>query len=1082
MSSGLMASAQMRMKQKREKASQAAKVSSPSSIASPSSAGVASPLNNNGNSSGNKKHNMMNPASASPSAQGGFQTDFMPPEHQYASPQQQQQQSSPHYNDARNNNTRYQQNYHQPQSAAASPLAASPNRPMQNEEQFDTAIQHRGNYTHHLSARNTPSPNRPRRGYDSYTDAPKEEQERFNQQYYKSRQHHAPPPPPPPPPAMPPQRQQGGAAFNSFAPSPHNAPNDASGNNNNMSPYFQDSQDENMMDGGEYDYDITEDEEAYVNERSDMVAPIMAPRTPVFSQPVDDEENETISSEVALNGNPTKKKKEKKSKKVSKDARFLIHNVGSDDAMDKPASVSDPRYGIHLSGSNDDGDDDDDSGEVEDGRASPDRQYNYGDIAAHAGRYAAGSQPGSFAPKPIKATTKNPFDDDDVGSFGSNGRNLPKRIGNANSWDGSERNNSMGNGNESNVPVWDGGNKQRNMWEDDNSATMQKFDRNSKSWDQENKTSFEQNLWAGSFFGESGSQLKQNDGGQPPNQQTLAAWDKAEAEWQDKVSPARAQEPPKDEELDSVLDKNYPWKAQQHDTSSAPTGYTGKTEVNMPVSDSEESDGDSLFEFEKKKQNYTPNDNTSADPNEAFTKISQGLQQADDARNVAQNLQGGESDEAFQNELKFRSHQGPTSPSRSVAFVGEEGNKVHTYHVQQDHDHSGSDSGTYETRDDDDDDDETDGETLEDGDTIDNYTLDDATYGESTIGGTTIDTSRKPEDDINIMDHVDHAVKAIGSALGGILLLANNAASSLSAETAENDDTMQGTSTIGQESEETNAKAAGTSEYDWIGYMEKFLFPETDQETAGGETDTQTNMSTLRSNSNTASGTASTEEEENNDDYLLQQALASARAIHHIHGIQFDELQDINVLTDIKFVVVTVALPLGLLFQEHELGAWVSRVVPDGNGARKEIQPGDQLAAINGKSSAHATIDEVASIISGTPKNEGVELTFLRYVGPLRPVPGAVIQEGFEVTDKNVSGKEKKAKKRIFGLKKANQTAGNKASLDFSPNRRRAKNLNISMTQEQSKPNSNQSTDVKSPQSDKGKSSFKKMFRGKKKS
>ncbi|KAK1744862.1 hypothetical protein QTG54_004153 [Skeletonema marinoi] len=961
MSSGLMASAQMRMKQKREKASQAAKVSSPSSIASPSSVGVASPQNNNGNSSGSKKHNMMNNASASPSAQGGFQTDFMPPEHQYAT------ELSP------------------TTIGSSITTSSSPNRPMQNEEQFDTAIQHRGNYTHHLSARNTPSPNRPRRGYDSYTDAPKEEQERFNQQYYKSRQHHAPPPPPPPPPAMPPQRQQGGAAFNSFAPSPHNAPNDASGsnNNNNMSPYFQDSQDENMMDGGEYDYDITEDEEAYVNERSDMVAPIMAPRTPVFSQPVDDEENETISSEVALNGNPTKKKKEKKSK--------------SDDAMDKPASVSDPRYGIHLTGSNNDGDDDDNSGEVEDGRASPDRQYNYGDVAAHAGRYAAGSQPGSFAPKPIKATTKNPFDDDE-GSFGSNGRNLPKRIGNANSWDGSERKIAW-QCNESNVP-------QRNMWEDDNSATMQKFDRNSKSWDQENKTSFEQNLWAGSFFGESGSQLKQNDGGQPPNQQTLAAWDKAEAEWQDKVSPARAQEPPKDEELDSVLDKNYPWKAQQHDTSSAPTGYTGKTEVNMPVSDSEESDGDSLFEFEKKKQNYTPNDNTSADPNEAFSKISQGLQQADDARNVAQNLQGGESDEAFQNELKFRSHQGPTSPSRSVAFVGEEGNKVHTYHVQQDHDHSGSDSGTYETRDDDDD--ETDGETLEDGDTIDNYTLDDATYGESTIGGTTIDTSRKPEDDINIMDHVDHAVKAIGSALGGDL----NDRSGI---------------------RRNKCQAAGTSEYDWIGYMEKFLFPETDQETAGGETDTQTNMSTLRSNSNTASGTASTEEEENNDDYLLQQALASARAIHHIHGIQFDELQDINVLTDIKFVVVTVALPLGLLFQEHELGAWVSRVVPDGNGARKEIQPGDQLAAINGKSSAHATIDEVASIISGTPKNEGVELTFLRYVGPLRPVPGAVIQEGFEVTDKNVSGKEKKAKKRIFGLKKANQTAGNKASLDFSP-------------------------------------------------
>ena len=84
------------------------------------------------------------------------------------------------------------------------------------------------------------------------------------------------------------------------------------------------------------------------------------------------------------------------------------------------------------------------------------------------------------------------------------------------------------------------------------------------------------------------------------------------------------------------------------------------------------------------------------------------------------------------------------------------------------------------------------------------------------------------------------------------------------------------------------------------------------------------------------------------------------------------------------------------MFQEHEIGAWVSRTVPDGNGARKGIQPGDQLAAINGKSSVHATIDEVASIISSTPKNKAVELTFLRYVGPLRPVPGAIIQEGFD--------------------------------------------------------------------------------------
>lgn len=196
--------------------------------------------------------------------------------------------------------------------------------------------------------------------------------------------------------------------------------------------------------------------------------------------------------------------------------------------------------------------------------------------------------------------------------------------------------------------------------------------------------------------------------------------------------------------------------------------------------------------------------------------------------------------------------------------------------------------------------------------------------------------------------------------------------------------------------------------------------------------------------------------QEDEDSYLLQQALAAARAIHHVQGVEYDETQEINVLTDIKFVVVTVSLPLGcefslhcfvlfyfattylfiecanrhllaficaVLFQEHEIGVWVSRVVPDGNGAKKGVQHGDQLAAINGNSSVHTTIDEVASSISSTPKDMGVELTFLRYVGPLRPVPGSIIQEGFEVTDTSVSPKRKppqtKSKRSLFSKRKS---------------------------------------------------------------
>merc|ERR1712176_638743 len=69
----------------------------------------------------------------------------------------------------------------------------------------------------------------------------------------------------------------------------------------------------------------------------------------------------------------------------------------------------------------------------------------------------------------------------------------------------------------------------------------------------------------------------------------------------------------------------------------------------------------------------------------------------------------------------------------------------------------------------------------------------------------------------------------------------------------------------------------------------------------------------------------------NSDSHLLQQALAAARAVHHVQGFEYSQDQDINVLTDIKFVVVTVSLPLGLLFQEHEIGCWVSSVVHEGH-------------------------------------------------------------------------------------------------------------------------------------------------------
>lgn len=110
-----------------------------------------------------------------------------------------------------------------------------------------------------------------------------------------------------------------------------------------------------------------------------------------------------------------------------------------------------------------------------------------------------------------------------------------------------------------------------------------------------------------------------------------------------------------------------------------------------------------------------------------------------------------------------------------------------------------------------------------------------------------------------------------------------------------------------------------------------------------------------------------------------------------------------------------------MVFQEHEIGVWVSRALPNGNGMKKGIRHGDQLAAINGNSSVHTTIEEVARTISSTPDKKGVELTFLRYSGPIHPVPGSVTQEGFEVTDKAVSPKHTK-EKRLSLLKRLSST------------------------------------------------------------
>ena len=62
--------------------------------------------------------------------------------------------------------------------------------------------------------------------------------------------------------------------------------------------------------------------------------------------------------------------------------------------------------------------------------------------------------------------------------------------------------------------------------------------------------------------------------------------------------------------------------------------------------------------------------------------------------------------------------------------------------------------------------------------------------------------------------------------------------------------------------------------------------------------------------------------------------------------------------------------------------------MPKGNADRSgKVEAGDQLAAINGRTSIGMKVDDICEAISdASAKSNGIELTFLRYIGPFRPL------------------------------------------------------------------------------------------------
>ncbi|CAB9514365.1 expressed unknown protein [Seminavis robusta] len=124
------------------------------------------------------------------------------------------------------------------------------------------------------------------------------------------------------------------------------------------------------------------------------------------------------------------------------------------------------------------------------------------------------------------------------------------------------------------------------------------------------------------------------------------------------------------------------------------------------------------------------------------------------------------------------------------------------------------------------------------------------------------------------------------------------------------------------------------------------------------------------------------------DPRLLELAKQAALCMHEVLGVHYDESKGVDI-GDIKFVVVVLTLPLGLIFQEDYSGCWVTKVMPGGNAALSgRVEPGDQLAAIDSRSSIGMKVDDICDAIAeASSRCKEIELTFLRYVGPFQPLP-----------------------------------------------------------------------------------------------
>ena len=133
---------------------------------------------------------------------------------------------------------------------------------------------------------------------------------------------------------------------------------------------------------------------------------------------------------------------------------------------------------------------------------------------------------------------------------------------------------------------------------------------------------------------------------------------------------------------------------------------------------------------------------------------------------------------------------------------------------------------------------------------------------------------------------------------------------------------------------------------------------------------------------------------------LVDLAAQAGKSSHKLQGYEIDPSYEIDIVNDIAFSVVDLKLPLGIIFQEHDHGCWVTKILPEGSAYQsRKVHVGDQLAAIEGSSAIDMRVEDVAEAIK-KKKKKSVELTFLRYVGKMRPAQGRLREEGYEISAK----------------------------------------------------------------------------------